>query len=975
MKKQLPGWAVLLIITLVAGLALGGTYALTKDPIAEQALLQAEAARKAALPDADSFESLEISEDALVDWANAGLKTVKGKTVPLTLESIDAITGATVTSTAVVDAINAAYEQYKANPSDAAFTAEAQGFASPVAIEATFDGDTIATLKIGDDRFAETQGLGARALEDEFQSQFVGGEQVAGYVSQITVKGYKGPVEVTVGLDKDLTLTGISVGGSDFAETAGLGAKSKDPAFTSQFAGKKPPVVVIKNGGIAGDNTIDAITAATITSNAVAGGVNEVVKFVKRDIMGIADIEMPARPTDESTIFSATQRGFASNVYVEAAFDADGKITYISIGDDQFAETDGFGAKALETDSQYPFIGAQMPLELGDVDTLTGATFTKTAIVGALNEAYSASQGVVVEKPVQEEVTLPEKPAEGVYSATEQGFAGPVYVEAAFDDEGKVSYLSVGDDSFAETEGFGARALNAEEIAPFIGAKMPLELGSVDALTGATFTKTAIVNALNKAYDASQGKAEEAPAVEENPAAAIVMPEKPEVTFTAEADGFVSPVAVEAAFDGDTISYLSIGDKRFAETEGLGAKALEPETALALLGKQVPLKAEDVDILTGATFTKNAVIAAVNKAYDKAQGAAAAPAQEEAPAAEKPEITYTADEQGFGGPVHVESAFDADGKITWIAIGDDAFAETPGLGANALTPEFQAQFIGKQMPIALTDIDAIAGATITSTAVVNGLNAAYEASQPAAPAVEEPAVEEPAAEEPAEDDPDVLDESEVPTVTYRALGSLPSYEGEAITFFNVIKANATFEDGKIATLSLSEKPVGTDNYAPLPQDEALKAQLIGRAVPIAEEDITVDNIADYTKSAVVLAVNQAYSGMSSIGIIGGADGTTAILVTENAAWYTGESIIYFTVIQANAAFDGNTLAALNLSKKAVGSDEYTLLDNADAYQQALTGKMVPLQESDAAVEDAEYVKTAVVIAINEAYAQSLAGQQ
>ena len=40
-KKQLPGWAVLLIITLVAGLALGGTNALTKDPIAQQARIKA----------------------------------------------------------------------------------------------------------------------------------------------------------------------------------------------------------------------------------------------------------------------------------------------------------------------------------------------------------------------------------------------------------------------------------------------------------------------------------------------------------------------------------------------------------------------------------------------------------------------------------------------------------------------------------------------------------------------------------------------------------------------------------------------------------------------------------------------------------------------------------------------------------------------------------------------------------------------
>jgi len=74
-KKQLPGWAVLLIITLVAGLALGGTNALTKDPIEQQTRIKAENARKAALPEADAFEELPLDEGATVDWVYAGLKS------------------------------------------------------------------------------------------------------------------------------------------------------------------------------------------------------------------------------------------------------------------------------------------------------------------------------------------------------------------------------------------------------------------------------------------------------------------------------------------------------------------------------------------------------------------------------------------------------------------------------------------------------------------------------------------------------------------------------------------------------------------------------------------------------------------------------------------------------------------------------------------------------------------------------------
>ena len=92
----------------------------------------------------------------------------------------------------------------------------------------------------------------------------------AGYVSTGTVTGFGGPVEVTVGTDAEGIITGVRVGGANFQETAGLGAKSKEPAFYEQFTGKAYPVDLTKNGG-----EIDAITAATITSSAVVRGVYE----------------------------------------------------------------------------------------------------------------------------------------------------------------------------------------------------------------------------------------------------------------------------------------------------------------------------------------------------------------------------------------------------------------------------------------------------------------------------------------------------------------------------------------------------------------------------------------------------------------------------------------------------------------------------------------------------------------------------
>lgn len=123
---------------------------------------------------------------------------------------------------------------------------------------------------------------------------------VIGYVGQKTVNGFGGKVQVTVGVAVDADgkaekITGISVGGSDFSETAGLGAKSKgtteaggDPkVFVNQFAGKgtEQGLTARKASEEKTEYTVDAITAATITSRSVTNGVNDVVNAIKEYIV------------------------------------------------------------------------------------------------------------------------------------------------------------------------------------------------------------------------------------------------------------------------------------------------------------------------------------------------------------------------------------------------------------------------------------------------------------------------------------------------------------------------------------------------------------------------------------------------------------------------------------------------------------------------------------------------------------------
>lgn len=94
---------------------------------------------------------------------------------------------------------------------------------------------------------------------------------VSTYVAEVEPAGFGDKIVMMVGIE-DGAVSGVAI--VSHAETAGLGAVAaekteKGVSFRSQFVGAAEAVKVNKDGG-----TIDAITGATITSRAVAEGVN-----------------------------------------------------------------------------------------------------------------------------------------------------------------------------------------------------------------------------------------------------------------------------------------------------------------------------------------------------------------------------------------------------------------------------------------------------------------------------------------------------------------------------------------------------------------------------------------------------------------------------------------------------------------------------------------------------------------------------
>ena len=106
----------------------------------------------------------------------------------------------------------------------------------------------------------------------EMYEILVGGEN-AGYAFKVTASGSQGNIVMIVGVDADLTVTGVSIVNN--SETKGIGSKVMDNEATSagtgaldQFVGKSGAgTLVVKQN-------IDAVTGATVSTKGVTKGVN-----------------------------------------------------------------------------------------------------------------------------------------------------------------------------------------------------------------------------------------------------------------------------------------------------------------------------------------------------------------------------------------------------------------------------------------------------------------------------------------------------------------------------------------------------------------------------------------------------------------------------------------------------------------------------------------------------------------------------
>ena len=155
--------------------------------------------------------------------------------------------------------------------------AKQQELAKQEAYKAVFeDADTFEVCVEAEDAdlaaYLAGEGFEAQTVNEIMEAKDASGETLGYAINLTTSEGYGGDITFSMGVQADGTLNGISI--LTISETAGLGMNATKDEFKGQFKEKQADAFEVTKTGASKENEINAISGATISSNAVTQGVN-----------------------------------------------------------------------------------------------------------------------------------------------------------------------------------------------------------------------------------------------------------------------------------------------------------------------------------------------------------------------------------------------------------------------------------------------------------------------------------------------------------------------------------------------------------------------------------------------------------------------------------------------------------------------------------------------------------------------------
>ena len=307
-------------------------------------------------------------------------------------------------------------------------------------------------------------------------------------------------------------------------------------------------------------------------------------------------------------VFTGSSNGYGGEITVQVTVE-NGQITDISI----------LSAPG-ETDPYYSLARSLLDTvklrQTWEVDTVSGATYSSRGILGAIRNALTGETVNNEEPPSVEPVGTtsqdsfkdPAAYKDGTYYGTASGFGGSIRVEVVIRD-GKIADIRVIDAS-GETGEYLSRAKGVISI--------------VDAVSGATYSSTGIINAVKRALSQAaadgsgktvyQADALASPGLR-SPAVKLILPDEPseyeDGIYYGTADGFGGEIGVEVTIKKGKIAKISVKSAPDETPKYL-------DKAKGVIPKIIKAGSPDVDTVSGATYSSTGIINAVRKALIKA---------------------------------------------------------------------------------------------------------------------------------------------------------------------------------------------------------------------------------------------------------------------------------------------------------------------------------------------------------------------
>ena len=138
------------------------------------------------------------------------------------------------------------------------------------------DAASFETVTSGEDTdlesYLDENGFKAQNIDEVMLAKDDQGNELGYAFTVTTAEGYGGDIQFAMGVQDDGTLNGISI--LSISETAGLGMRATTDDFKNQFKDKNVEKFTYTKTGATSDDEIDALSGATITTNAMTNGVN-----------------------------------------------------------------------------------------------------------------------------------------------------------------------------------------------------------------------------------------------------------------------------------------------------------------------------------------------------------------------------------------------------------------------------------------------------------------------------------------------------------------------------------------------------------------------------------------------------------------------------------------------------------------------------------------------------------------------------